>query len=457
MKDLTQGKIVTHLITMAVPMAIGMFIQTLYFLVDLYFVGALGATALAGVSNAGSVFFFIMALTQVLNIGCGTLVAHAVGRQDRAEANALFHQSMLIAVFCTVAFGVLGYVFGHLFFEFMAPDAATRQAATDYFYWFLPALLLQFGLTVMAAALRGAGVVKPVMLISMLAVVLNIILSPILISGWGTGNALGVTGAGLASSLSAFAAMVMTLWYFIRKVDYLTLPNMALRPDRKRILQVINLGLPSGGEFLLTFMYMSVIYWALSQFAASAQAGFGLGVRIMQVLFLPVMAVAFAAPAIAAQNYAAGKYDRVQQTYRYTSLLTCALMAMLTLACLINASWFFAPFSDEPQVILVAATFLGYVCLNFVPAGYTFTASGMFQALGNTWPALYSTASRFVLFAAPVVWLAGQQDFEIEQVWIFSVTTVYCQAVISYLLLRREMHKKLVLSEAEIMPPAVRS
>ncbi|MCF2907856.1 MATE family efflux transporter [Pseudoalteromonas sp. DL2-H2.2] len=457
MKDLTQGKIVTHLIAMAVPMAAGMFIQTLYFLVDLYFVGALGAAALAGVSSAGSVFFFIMALTQVLNIGCGTLVAHAVGRKDKAEANALFHQSMLIAGGCSVVFALLGYGFAHLFFDFMTSDAATRQAAVSYFYWFLPALLLQFGLTVMAAALRGAGVVKPVMLVSMLAIILNIVLSPVLISGWGIGYALGVAGAGLASSISALCAMVMTLWYFARKVHYLTMPCKGLAPDRKRMLQVINLGLPSGGEFLLTFMYMSVIYWALSQFTASAQAGFGLGVRIMQVLFLPVMAVAFAAPAIAAQNYAAGKYERVQQTYRYTNILTCVLMAMLTLACLVNASWFFAPFSDEPQVILVAATFLGYVSLNFVPAGYTFAASGMFQALGNTWPALYSTASRFVLFAVPVVWLAGQADFEIEQIWVFSVATVYCQAAISYLLLRREMNKKLVYSDEAMMAPPVRS
>ncbi|TMP27280.1 MATE family efflux transporter [Pseudoalteromonas rubra] len=457
MKDLTRGKILTHLITMAAPMAVGMFIQTLYFLVDLYFVGALGAYALAGVSNAGSVFFFVMALTQVLNIGCGTLVAHAVGRKDRVQANILFHQSMLIAAICSVLLVVLGYAFGHLFFEFMAPDPMTRQAAVEYFYWFLPALVLQFGLTVMAAALRGAGVVKPVMLISVLAVVLNIILSPVLISGWGSGIALGVSGAGLASSLSAICAMVMTVWYFVRKVDYLTMPTKALVPERKVMLKVINLGLPSGGEFLLTFMYMSIIYWALSQFAASAQAGFGLGIRIMQVLFLPVMAVAFVAPAIAAQNYAAGRYDRVHETYRYTNLLTCILMTLLTLVCLVNSSWFFAPFSDEPHVILVAATFLGYVCLNFVPAGFTFAASGMFQALGNTWPALYSTASRVVLFAVPVIWLAGQSDFEIEQIWGFSVATVYCQAMISYVLLRREMNKKLVHSSEAPIPSPVRS
>ncbi|WP_277749878.1 hypothetical protein [Pseudoalteromonas sp. R3] len=100
---------------------------------------------------------------------------------------------------------------------------------------------------------------------------------------------------------------------------------------------------------------------------------------------------------------------------------------------------------------------MGYVCLNFVPAGFTFAASGMFQALGNTWPALYSTASRLILFAVPVIWLAGQSDFEIEQIWVFSVATVYCQAMISYLLLRREMNKKLVYTSEVSMPSPVRN
>ena len=93
MHDLTKGSIPKHIISMAVPIAIGLLIQTLYFLVDLYFVGQLGSAAIAAVSNASSVFFFVMALTQVLNIGCATLVSHAVGRKKQRQASHVFNQT----------------------------------------------------------------------------------------------------------------------------------------------------------------------------------------------------------------------------------------------------------------------------------------------------------------------------------------------------------------------------
>ena len=92
MKDLTQGSIPKHLISMAMPMMIGMFVQTLYFLVDLYFVGKLGATALAGLSLAGNAMFLIFALTQIINIGTATLISHAVGAKDQLSANGIFNQ-----------------------------------------------------------------------------------------------------------------------------------------------------------------------------------------------------------------------------------------------------------------------------------------------------------------------------------------------------------------------------
>jgi len=97
MKDLTRGPIPKHLLNMAMPMMIGMFVQTLYFLVDLYFVGKLGDTAFTGLSLAGNAMFLIFALTQVLNVGTSTLISHAVGRKDKADANLIFNQSLMIA------------------------------------------------------------------------------------------------------------------------------------------------------------------------------------------------------------------------------------------------------------------------------------------------------------------------------------------------------------------------
>ena len=109
MKDLTQGSIVRNILAMAAPMALGMIFQTFYFLVDLYFVAGLGDAAVAGVGAAGTLMFVIMALTQVLGVGAVALIAQAVGRKDRADANLVFNQSVLFAVACAVATSIGGY------------------------------------------------------------------------------------------------------------------------------------------------------------------------------------------------------------------------------------------------------------------------------------------------------------------------------------------------------------
>jgi Na+-driven multidrug efflux pump len=219
MHDFTQGSIPRHIVRMSVPIFAGMIFSTLYYLVDLYFVAALGGDAVAGVSAAGNLQFIVMALVQVLSVGTMVLISHAAGRKDAADASLIFHQSLLMAVVCVVGTLVFGFAFADLYTSTLSANAATAQAARDYLVTFLPALALQFGMVTMGAALRGTGVAKPTMVVQVLTVLLNAILAPILIAGWGTGRPLGVMGAGLASTISVFAGVVIMLLYF-RKLEH---------------------------------------------------------------------------------------------------------------------------------------------------------------------------------------------------------------------------------------------
>jgi len=304
-------------------------------------------------------------------------------------------------------------------------------------------MALQFTMVAMSAALRGTGIVKPTMLVQMISVIINIILAPVLITGWGTGYAMGIAGAGLASSIAVVCALLLLIHYFRVANRYISVDFSLWHPDSNCLKKVLNIGFPAGGEFFLMFIYMATIYWAIQQFGAGAQAGFGLGSRIMQSLFLPAMALAFASPAVAGQNYAAGQFARVRDTFRWSLILTSSLMALLLFLCLWQATLLVKGFSDDVEVILVSVTFLQLICLNFIPAGINFSCSGMFQALGNTWPALFSTATRLVSFVIPAVWLALQSDFQIEQLWYLSIITVYLQAGMGLYLLNREFNKRL--------------
>ena len=190
MQDMTEGPIPGHIMRMAVPIAVGMIFQTLYVLVDLYFVAQIGDAAIAGVGAAGNVQFLVMAITQILGVGTMALIAQASGRKDRDDANLIFNQSLVLAALCAAITLVAGYGLGGLYVRTLGADAETVMAGTTYLYWVLPGLGLQFALISMGSALRGTGIVNPTIIVQVLTVVLNAILSPIMITGWGTGRPL---------------------------------------------------------------------------------------------------------------------------------------------------------------------------------------------------------------------------------------------------------------------------
>jgi putative MATE family efflux protein len=321
MKDLTDSSIVKNILQMALPIAAGMFFQTLYFLIDLYFVAGLGDAAIAGVGAAGNVMFVVFAVTQVLGVGTVTLISHAAGRKDQTDANLVFNQSLALAASCAVITMTLGFFAGPYYVSTLGASAATVAAGIQYLHWFLPSLALQFAVVSMGSALRGTGIVRPTMIVQVLTVVLNAILAPVLIAGWGTGHPMGVAGAGLASSISLAVGVVMLALYFHRLEKYVGFVRAQWRPQMVVWRRLLRVGLPAGGEFLLMFVIMAVLYWVIRPFGTDAQAGFGIGMRIMQSMYLPAMAVSFAAAPIVGQNFAARKFARVRETFALSTLI----------------------------------------------------------------------------------------------------------------------------------------
>jgi putative MATE family efflux protein len=448
LKDLTQGPISGHLLQMAAFMAIGMIGQTLYYLVDLYFVSGLGSDAVAGVGTAGNIAFLVLAATQILAVGTVTLISHAVGRKDQANANLVFNQSLVLSAACAAAVLILGYTLTVPYLRTVAADQGTIDAGAHYLYWFLPGLALQFAMVSMSSALRGTGIVKPTMTLQVLTVLLNVILAPILIAGWGTGHPLGVMGAGLASTIAIAVGVLLLVWYFVRLEKYVGFHSSLWRPQLDSWKRLLNIGLPAGGEFALMFVFAAICYWCISGFGAEAQAAFGIGGRIMQSIFLPAMAIAFAVAPVAGQNFGARRADRVRKTFVTAALIETAVMAVMTVLCAWAPHLLVEPFTNDPRVVEIGSEYLQIVAWNFVASGFIFCCSGMFQAMGNTWPSLLSSATRLATFAIPAVWMSMQPGFQLKYLWYLSVATYAMQAVFSYLLVQRELRRKLVFAPA---------
>ena len=431
---------------MAIPIAVGMLFQTLYLLIDLYFVARLGNAAIAGVASAGNLSFLVLAFTQVLGVGTVALISQAVGRKDRPGATLVFNQSMSLGLCCALACLLLGYLGERGFAGLFGSDEATRVAGSTYLHWYLPALALQFVLVAMGSALRGTGIVKPTMMVQMLSVLLNIVLAPILIGGWVTGHPLGVAGAGLASSIAVFVGVLLMTIYFYRLEHYVAADRALMPPRWSSWRQILAIGLPSGGEFLMMFVIFCFLYWVIKPFGAQAQAGFGVGSRVMQGIFLPAMAVAFAVAPVVGQNFGAQQYGRVYSAFRSAAWMSALLMLLAMVLCLWRAPSLIKFFTTDEAAVQVGSGYLRYIAWNFLCSGFVFTCSGTLQGLGNTWPSLWSSASRLLTFVVPVLWLARQPDFAITHVWVVSIVSVTLQALlIGSLLLRKLMHLPAVI------------
>lgn len=209
-----------------------------------------------------------------------------------------------------------------------------------------------------------------------------------------------------------------------------------LRPQWALWRRLLGIGFPAGAEFGFMFVNMTVIFAAVSQFGPAAMAGVGVGSRVMQAIFMPAMAIAFALPAVAGQNVGAGAVTRVREAVLRVIQLECVLMAALSMLCKLRPDWLVGSFVSEPEAGRVAAEFLNIISWNFIASGLIFSCSGFFQAVGNTWPSLASTATRVLTFVLPILWLSRQPGFTLLEMWYLSVATVSFQALVSMLLLR---------------------
>jgi MATE family, multidrug efflux pump len=449
MKDMTQGSVTRHLLHMASFMAVSMVVQTLYLLADLYWVGRLGKEAIAAVGLSGNLMMVVLALTQMLGVGTTTVISHAAGRKDQSSAELAFNQSVILSLVVGLLFGVCSFPFRSQYSQALSADALTANLAASYLLWFIPALMIQFPLVALGAALRATGIIKPAVGLQVLSVILNMILAPLFIFGVGPFPKMGVAGAALATFLSILIANILTIIYFEKSYRYLRFRVSQWRPQLKIWWSMLRIGLPAGAEFALMAVYIVVVYAIIRGFGAAAQAGFGVGARVMQAMFLPVIAVAFAVAPIVGQNFGGRRADRVRQSFYSALAMTSGLMVLLTVLSQVAAGTFIRAFSNDPGVISFGGEYLQIISLNFVAMGIVFTSSSVFQGIGNTLPPLISSATRLLLFALPAVIMSRMAGFHIRQLWYLSVVSILLQAGVNLLLLRREFKRKLVFPPSD--------
>ncbi len=443
MQDLTTGSVSRHLVKTASFMLVTMLFQTLYFLVDLYFVGRLGKEAVAAVGVAGNLQFIVLAISQMLGVGATTLISHAAGQKNQPRALLVFNQSQILSMCAGVVFLVVGMSLRMPYARALGADEQTIALAGDYLLWFIPAMALQFAAVAMSSALRGVGNFKAGTVVGTATVILNIVFAPMLIFGWPFGRPLGVAGAAIATFIAVMVGVVWLASYFVKPSAFLHFVRHDMRPQLGLWRDMLKIGLPAGGEFALMAVYLFVVYRIAAPFGAAAQAGFGIGMRIVQAMFMPVVALGFAVAPVAGQNVGARLGERVRAVFRSACIMAASAMFISAIICNIAPAALVGFFSDDPRVIAVGEEYLRIISWNFIASGLVFVTSSMFQALGNTLPALMASVSRIVFIAIPALLLSRLPGFELRWIWYLSVLAILVQLGIIMLLLRRELRIRL--------------
>jgi Na+-driven multidrug efflux pump len=198
---------------------------------------------------------------------------------------------------------------------------------------------------------------------------------------------------------------------------------------------------------------MVLVYDIIRPFGAAAQAGFGIGARVMQSLFLPTVAIAFATAPVVGQNFGARLGERVREAFRAAASMSASLMLVLTLLCHVAPESMVRFFNSDPAVVAFGAEYLRIISWNFVVAGIVFVSSSVFQGLGNTLPPLLSSAARLVCFALPGYTMSRRPWFQMRYLWYLGVASVVLQLCMNLWLLQREFRRKLPRDGALVPQP----
>ncbi|HWK88410.1 MAG TPA: MATE family efflux transporter, partial [Longimicrobium sp.] len=280
------------------------------------------------------------------------------------------------------------------------------------------------------------------MIVSLVSVVVNMVLAPFLIFGWGTGRPLGVAGAAISSLVSIVIALAWLSTHFIGPDSWLRFSRADARPRLAAWRRLLGIGLPAGFEFAMMALYQAVVYTLARPFGAAEQAGFGIGMRVIQATFMPVVALGFAVAAVAGQNVGAGLPDRVRAVFRDAAVMATAAMLVLTAAVLLWARGMVQFFTADPAVVQAGTVYLTIISWNFISSGVIFVSSSLFQALGNTLPSLFASTLRMAMVIVPAVFLSRLPEFRMTWIWILSAATVWLQLGLSLALLRREFARR---------------
>ncbi|WP_337878960.1 MATE family efflux transporter [Rheinheimera sp.] len=405
--DLLQGDIRQTLTQMTVPVLFGMITLMSFNLVDTFFISMLGTAELAAVSFTFPVTFTVISLAIGLSIGTSAVIARALGAGQQQDAKADGLAALWLSAYLVAVLSVIGYFSIDPLFRLLGAKADTLPFIHQYMeIWFLGAVFL---ITPMIgnAVLRAAGDTKTPSILMACAGLLNAVLDPIFIFGWGPVPAMGVAGASLASLVSWLLGFGLILHLLVYKRKLVEPGHQNWQEFCRISRKILHIGLPAAGANMLTPLAMAVLTAVMASYGAEAVAAFGVGARLESIASLVILALSMTLPPFISQNLGACAYQRIEQAYRTCIRFILQWQLAVYLLLCAGAPWIAAVFTSDPQVAQYIRYFIWILPLGYGLQGLIILTNSSFNALHLPLSALQLSVVRLFVFYVPFAWLGG--------------------------------------------------
>ena len=407
-RDYTSGGIGRALFLLAIPMVLEMGMESVFVLVDIFFVSRLGSDAVAAVGLTEGALTLLYAVAIGLSMGATALVARRIGEGDRDAARATAGQVIWVGAVLSVVIGVLGIVFAADFLRLMGAEESVLLIGPGYTATMLGGSVTIVMLFLLNAVFRGAGNAVIAMRALWIANGINIVLDPCLIFGLGPFPELGVTGAAIATNIGRGIGVL----YLIRALTggkagfRLGLADLRLRTAL--MLRLLRVSVPGAIQFSIAMSSYVFLMRIVAAYGSDAVAGLTIGVRIFAFTFLPAWGLGNAAATLVGQNLGAGQPERAELSVWMAARWNAAFLVSVAIVFVVWPAVFAAPFTENPVVVDYVAD-----CLRIVSLGYGFYAVGMivtqaFNGAGDTDTPTFINLFCLWLVQLPLAWWLSQ-------------------------------------------------
>ncbi|WP_101295758.1 MATE family efflux transporter [Halegenticoccus soli] len=385
------------MIRLAWPMVVIQLLQVAYNVADTFWLGALSADAVGALSLAFPIIFFLISVGAGFTAAGSILVAQYTGAGGEDAAGRIAGQTLSFVTIVAVALGVLGYVVTDPMLALLPTDPETRRAivplAAAYMRVFFLGTPFLFGFFVFVSLMRGYGNTRAPMRVMVISVAVNVVLDPLLIFGVGPFPALEIEGAAVATVASRMAATAVGLYVLFGTDVGPRIRAKHLVPDPSRIADIVRLGVPSALEQSSSSLAMIVMTGMVATFPPAVVAAYGLGNRLISLVFLPAMGLAQAVDTVVGQNLGADRPDRAERASRLAMGLVAAVMVPVTLVAVLAPGPIVGVFLTSgtgraAETVAHGSDYLRVAAAMFVFMGVLQVALGTFRGAGNTKTAL---------------------------------------------------------------------